>query len=82
MDTGFIDTAIPDLSGVSLEELTAELTVNGCGVLARAVAEYRRRLEQDGVPLSSFNAGIGVCTRVRDSSAGRTETVTVSSRVL
>jgi len=73
----YIDTPIPDLSGVQLAELTQELTANGCGVLARAVAEYRRRLESDGVPLSSFNASVGGYSRIRHA-----ETVTVTSGAL
>ena len=49
-----IKTAIPDLDGVSLDQL-AEL---GDTPLAHAVALYRERLAKNGVPLSSFNARI------------------------
>jgi hypothetical protein len=49
-----IVTAVPDLRDFPLDRL-AEL---GGTPLAHAIALYRERLEEDGVPLSSFNARI------------------------
>ena len=49
-----MQTAVPDLTDVSLEKL-AEL---GGTPLAHSVALYRERLKKNGVPLSSFNARI------------------------
>jgi hypothetical protein len=46
-------TGIPDLRDIPLDKLAALGTV-----LERAIALYRQRLEEDGVPLSSFNARI------------------------
>jgi hypothetical protein len=48
------DTAIPDLRDILLDRLAA----HGGTVLEHAIALYRERLEEDGVPLSSFNARI------------------------
>lgn len=45
------DTAIPDLRDIPLDQL-------GGTPLAHAVALYRERLRENGVPLSSFNARI------------------------
>ena len=45
------DTAIPDLRDIPLDEL-------GGTPLAHAIALYRERLKENGVPLSSFNARI------------------------
>jgi hypothetical protein len=53
VDTG-TGTAIPDLRDIPLDRI-ADL---GGTPLARAIALYRERLEEDGVPLSSFNARI------------------------
>ena len=49
-----IDTAIPDLNGIPVERL-GEL---GGSALAHAIAEYRTRMREDDVPLSSFQARI------------------------
>ena len=49
-----IETAIPDLSGITVDKL-AEL---GGSALADAIALYRERLKENGVPLSSFQARI------------------------
>ena len=45
---------IPDLRDIPLDKLAAL----GGTVLEHAIALYRQRLEEDGVPLSSFNARI------------------------
>jgi hypothetical protein len=50
-DTG---TAIPDLRDIPLDRIAAL----GGTPLARAIALYRERLKEGGVPLSSFNARI------------------------
>jgi FXSXX-COOH protein len=49
-----LNSVIPDLLGLPLEQL-AEL---GDSVLAHSIAIYRQRLEETGVPLSSFNSSI------------------------
>jgi hypothetical protein len=49
-----INTAIPDLQNIPVDRL-AEL---GSSVLAHAIALYRERLKENGIPLSSFNARI------------------------
>ena len=54
MDTAAKDTAIPDLTAIPLGRLAAL----GGTPLARAIALYRQRLKENGVPLSSFNARI------------------------
>ena len=48
------NSVIPDLRDLSLEQL-AEL---GDSVLAHSIAQYRQRLKETGVPLSSFQARI------------------------
>jgi FXSXX-COOH protein len=47
-------SVIPDLRGLPLERL-AEL---GDSVLAQSIAQYRQRLKETGLPLSSFQARI------------------------
>jgi hypothetical protein len=49
-----VDTAIPDLRDIPLDRIAA----SGGTALEHAIALYRKRLEEDGVPLSSFNARI------------------------
>ena len=49
-----ISSVIPDLRELSLERL-AEL---GDSVLANSIAQYRERLKETGVPLSSFASRI------------------------
>jgi FXSXX-COOH protein len=49
-----LNSVIPDLRELSLERL-AEL---GDSVLAHSIALYRQRLNETGVPLSSFQARI------------------------
>lgn len=49
-----IPTSIPDLSGVPLDRIAEE---GGPG-LARAIEQYRERVKETGLPLSSFNARI------------------------
>jgi hypothetical protein len=49
-----LDVIIPDLRDLSLEQL-AKL---GDSVFARSIALYRQRLNETGIPLSSFNARI------------------------
>lgn len=49
-----IITAIPDLRDIPLERL-AEL---GGSALARSIDLYRKRLKENGIPLSSFQARI------------------------
>lgn len=49
-----LNSAIPDLRQVSLERL-AEL---GDSVLAQSITLYRERLNETGMPLSSFTARI------------------------
>lgn len=49
-----VDTAIPDLDGIPLDDLTA----TGGTPLGHAIALYRERLKETGTPLSSFNARI------------------------
>jgi hypothetical protein len=49
-----LETAIPDLNGIPVERL-GEL---GGSALAHSIAEYRKRLRENGVPLSSFQARI------------------------
>ena len=44
-----LETAIPDLSGIPLDQL-------GGSALDHAIALYRERLKEGGVPLSSFQA--------------------------
>jgi hypothetical protein len=51
---GDLETVIPDLSGIPVERL-GEL---GGSALAQSIAEYRKRLRENGVPLSSFQARI------------------------
>lgn len=51
---GAIKTLIPDLRAIPADRL-AEL---GGSVLANALEEYRKRLAQGGIPLSSFQARI------------------------
>jgi hypothetical protein len=51
---GDLETAIPDLCDVPLDQIAEE---GGAG-LARAIALYRERLKQAGIPLSSFQARI------------------------
>lgn len=47
-------SAIPDLRSIPLDRL-AEL---GASPLAHLIALYRKRLKENGMPLSSFNARI------------------------
>jgi hypothetical protein len=54
VDTTDTGTAIPDLRDIPPGRL-AEL---GGTALAHAIALYKERLGQDGVPLSSFNSRI------------------------
>jgi hypothetical protein len=49
-----VETVIPDLSAIPVSELGKQ---GGPG-LARAIVEYRKRLRETGVPLSSFQARI------------------------
>lgn len=49
-----LETAIPDLRDLPLDRL-AEL---GGSALAHSIALYRQRLDETGVPLSSFNSMI------------------------
>jgi FXSXX-COOH protein len=49
-----LNSVIPDLRELPLERL-AEL---GDSVLAHSIAQYRRRLKETGLPLSSFQARI------------------------
>lgn len=49
-----LDSTIPDLRDVPLDRLATL----GDSVLANAIALYRRRLEDDGVPVYRFNSGI------------------------
>jgi FXSXX-COOH protein len=49
-----LNSVIPDLRELSLERL-AEL---GDSVLAHSIAQYRQRLKETGVPLSSFQSSI------------------------
>jgi hypothetical protein len=49
-----ITTAIPDLRDKRLDEIAED----GTNVLARSIALYRARLRRNGLPLSSFNAGL------------------------
>jgi len=49
-----LNSGLPDLRDLSLEQL-AEL---GDSVLAHSIALYRQRLQETGLPLSSFNARI------------------------
>jgi len=49
-----IATTVPDLRDIPLDRL-AEL---GASPLAHSIALYRKRLKENGVPLSSFNARI------------------------
>ncbi len=50
----YINTKIPDLTDIPLDCL-GEL---GTSSLAYAIALYRERLKENGIPLSSFNARI------------------------
>ena len=54
-----LNSLIPDLRDFSLDQL-AKLgdTELGDSVLARSIAQYRKRLKESGVPLSSFQARI------------------------
>lgn len=47
-------SVLPDLRQLTLEEL-AEL---GDSALAHSIALYRKRLEETGTPLNSFNASL------------------------
>jgi FXSXX-COOH protein len=49
-----LNSVIPDLREIPLERL-AEL---GDSVLAHSIALYRQRVQETGVPLSSFNSSI------------------------
>ena len=49
-----IPAVIPDLTGIPVDRL-ADL---GGSALAHAIARYRERLPESGIPLSSFNARI------------------------
>ncbi len=49
-----LESVVPDLREVPLDRL-AEL---GDSVLAHAIAMYRQRLKDIGVPLSAFNSSI------------------------
>ena len=46
--------SVPDLRGIPLDVLAGKLPPH----LAAAIAEYRRRAEESGAPLSSFNSSI------------------------
>jgi hypothetical protein len=54
VDTTASDTAMPDLRDIPFDRLGA----SGGTALERAIALYRERLRDSGVPLSSFNARI------------------------
>ena len=54
MTTQDIPTVIPDLRDIPADKLAAL----GGTVLAAAIATYRERLRESGVPLSSFQARI------------------------
>jgi hypothetical protein len=49
-----IDTAIPDLDGIPLDQLAEE----GGSALDHAIRTYKERMKANGVPLSSFQARI------------------------
>jgi hypothetical protein len=49
-----LKTLIPDVRNIPLDRL-AEL---GSSALAHSIALYRERLNENGIPLSSFQAGI------------------------
>ena len=49
-----LSSVLPDLRDLPLERLAGL----GDSVLAHSIALYRQRLEETGVPLSSFNARI------------------------
>jgi hypothetical protein len=49
-----LPSALPDLRKLTLKEL-AEL---GDSALASSIALYRKRLEETGTPLNSFNASL------------------------
>jgi|tagenome__1003787_1003787.scaffolds.fasta_scaffold18665331_1 hypothetical protein len=49
-----IETSIPDLRNIPLDELVKL----GDSVLAHAIALYRERVKETGIPLSSFQARI------------------------
>ena len=49
-----LETVIPDLRDIPLDRL-AEL---GDSALGQSIALYRKRLKENGVPLSSFTARI------------------------
>ena len=50
-DAPAITTAIPDLSDIPLAEL-------GGSALAQSIELYRKRMRENGIPLSSFQARI------------------------
>jgi FXSXX-COOH protein len=54
MSSQQLNSVIPDLRDVSLEHL-AQL---GDSVLAHSIALYRQRLQETGLPLSSFSSAI------------------------
>lgn len=49
-----INSGIPDMRGLPLDQIT-EL---GDSVLANSIAQFRERLNENGVPLSSFSSGM------------------------
>jgi FXSXX-COOH protein len=49
-----LETGVPDLRGIPLDRIAGL----GGTVLANAIAEYRKRLAGNGLPLSSFSARI------------------------
>jgi hypothetical protein len=49
-----LETVMPDLTDIPADQIAAK---GGPG-LARAIAQYRERLREGGVPLSSFQARI------------------------
>lgn len=53
-EPGTLETVIPDLADTGLDQLAE----SGGSPLAQAVALYRERLREAGVPLSSFTARI------------------------
>ena len=54
-DPGAIQTAIPDLRDLTVDQLAG---LGASGPLANAIARYRERVKENGIPLSSFQARI------------------------
>jgi len=49
-----LTSVVPDLRDIPLDRLADR----GGSALAQAIALYRKRLKENGIPLSSFNARI------------------------